>query len=453
MASGNPDPTDVAIGELLTDADDTCRPIISAYSHSSNHGKNVTALSGSKFSADSLETCANFLGLKTRDENENKIYSNKRTLADRIVLMIESFFESNCAECSQKYRVKLQDKPKFRCFLCFQGSHDCEKFTNLSTPTKDISSLTGNVWICSGCYVKNDPLAPNKTRKRTDSGSAANSVNFDENIVQLSANENTTEEKVTPDELATMNSSNSPVCQLYLKNACPHGTSGKKEVDGHECSNFHPKRCYRFVKEGPRSKFGCQKGKKCDFFHPILCRYSVRNRRCTNKECTFVHLRGTKRWPESEDKPPKSGQARPRKDDPSLERQTRTRSNFVPEENSTSERSRSGINPSGSNQRRQQEEKEEKPLNNGDIVRLIQDIRGDFQRELELMRAQMFFIKQPAPPPWVTQSHFRPPQVEQANVHPNPNNSQLENQNTMHQIPQRPLPLYRDALLRQHSCS
>ena len=77
-----------AIGELLTAADQNCHQIISSYNQSLSHGKKVATLSSAKFSADALEQCANFLGLKTSDDNEHKIYSNKPTLADRIILKI-----------------------------------------------------------------------------------------------------------------------------------------------------------------------------------------------------------------------------------------------------------------------------------------------------------------------------------------------------------------------------
>ena len=57
----------------------------------------------------------------------------------------------------------------------------------------------------------------------------------------------------------------------------------------------HPKRCIKFCRNGKSGKFGCNKGMDCTYYHPVLCKYSVQKRVCTNKECTFVHLKGTKR--------------------------------------------------------------------------------------------------------------------------------------------------------------
>lgn len=449
--------TDMVIGELLTAADAVCRSVLSAYSHSFNHAKNVSTVSSSKFPLDSLEQCANFLGLKTRDENNGKIYSNKPTLADRIVLKIESHFETDCLDCNQKYRIKLGETPRLTCFLCFQGSHNCEKYTSF-TDTPNPSPL-GNIWICSGCFKKNDLVAPIKIRKRSNSGQ---SVSFVETPAE---DEDRKEESVLNGEVISNDESESrsqnPSCKRYLKNACPHGITGKKQVNGKTCEEHHPKRCYRYVKEGPKSKRGCNKGKRCEYFHPILCKYSVKNRRCTNKECTFVHLRGTKRWPESEDKPRTSDDfidnshtnnrtSYDRRNPP------RSRSNSVPQEtgyrskigaqnrqNSHSTHSSIGLQNHG------------QKVDNQNIVRLIQDIRGDFQRELEQMRSQMYFLKQPPPPPWMIPTQCFPPQLDQPMMNQNMVAAQMEHQSMM-QVPQHQInqvPLYKDMLLRQQFTS
>ena len=445
----------MALGELLSSADATCRPILSAYSASSNHAKNVSTISSSKFSADSLEQCANFLGLKTRDGDNGKIYSNKPTLADRIILKIESYFETDCLDCSQKYRIKLGETPRLTCFLCFQGSHDCEKFTTYTAPNP---TPVGNIWICSGCYKKNDLVAPSKTRKQSNS---EHSVTFD---VGNSAKDKETEEEAVSDgeELSNKeldNRSENPICKLYLKNACPHGITGKKEINHRTCDEHHPKRCFRFVKEGPTSKRGCNKGKKCEYFHPTLCKYSVKNRRCTNKECSFVHIRGTKRWPKNEDRPRRTDEShdidhhnRPygRRTAP------RSRSNSVSEDTTRQSSRNRALNLNSTQISWKDPCNREKNDNNPNVVKLIQDLRGDFQRELEQMRSQIYFLKQPAPPPWMNLSQSLQP-LDQSMIQQNMGPAHIENQTMMHvpqhQIPQHQLPLYRDTLLRQHYTS
>ena len=87
-----------------------------------------------------------------------------------------------------------------------------------------------------------------------------------------------------------------PVCEGYKRNHCKHGRDGKTEVDGVTCKHLHPKKCFPWLNAGTNSKHGCNKGKDCDYYHPILCRNSVRDRMCLNAECTFAHLKYTKRY-------------------------------------------------------------------------------------------------------------------------------------------------------------
>ena len=95
------DNTKLAIGELLREADPISKLVIGSYNHVSHHAVNVKSLASAKFKTEQLETCANFLGLKTRDESNQLIFTNKPTLADRIITKIESFFPSKCQDCGE----------------------------------------------------------------------------------------------------------------------------------------------------------------------------------------------------------------------------------------------------------------------------------------------------------------------------------------------------------------
>ena len=46
---------------------------------------------------------------------------------------------------------------------------------------------------------------------------------------------------------------------------------------------------------GPSGRQGCKRGDSCKFYHPTLCKYSLKKRLCTNDKCKFVHLTGTAR--------------------------------------------------------------------------------------------------------------------------------------------------------------
>ena len=298
-------PNDLAIGELLAEADPATREVISAYRHDRSHVKNVQAMSSAKFTTDTLEDCAKFLGLKTRDEVNGKIFSNKPTLADRIILKIESHFEAECAACDASYRNKLADKPQKICFRCLQGSHDCDKMKDSSIDL----SMPGAVWLCKGCYRQFDALAPTKEKKskkeecqttqrvqpttHEDTG-ASNGEVEDENG-QLASDSPTENGSGPPLNETTRRQ----ICEKYVKNCCPHGISGTRKINGRNCGKDHPRACPRWLRNGSK-KYGCTR-KKCKLFHPVLCRYSVRTRRCENLACTYVHIANTKRWPASED--------------------------------------------------------------------------------------------------------------------------------------------------------
>ena len=103
-----------------------------------------------------------------------------------------------------------------------------------------------------------------------------------ENDAKLSS-ENTTNKDNFSDE--------TPVCNFYKKGKCKHGIKGKN------CQFKHPKACTKLLKHGNRSPKGCSAGTKCAMFHPRMCSSSIRKGECFNLDCTFTHVKGTKRNP------------------------------------------------------------------------------------------------------------------------------------------------------------
>eukprot|EP00116_Pleurobrachia_bachei_P006400 sb/3466662/ len=73
---------------------------------------------------------------------------DKRELADKIVLQIETLFPIDCQDCGEKYRIELGKKPILRCFLCGQGAHACKFSVE--------GSRLGSVWLCFCCWKKNE---------------------------------------------------------------------------------------------------------------------------------------------------------------------------------------------------------------------------------------------------------------------------------------------------------
>lgn len=85
-----------------------------------------------------------------------------------------------------------------------------------------------------------------------------------------------------------------PICYRYKQGKCPHGKTGNRIVNGQKCSFAHPRKCIRYCRFGQDRDQGCNG--PCDYFHPILCRYSVKYRKCYTETCTYAHLAGTERY-------------------------------------------------------------------------------------------------------------------------------------------------------------
>ena len=325
--------------------------------------------------------CANFLGLKTRDDVDDKIYSNKPTLADRIILKIESLFEAQCIACLETYQNKLADTPLKSCFRCLQGSHNCDAMMSANKAL----SMPGSVWLCFGCYKQFDALAPTREKKSknrkedtvTEGSTQNDEGSQDQSTSDPSTNENadslTSDENTSHDDVKVVNTPE--ICPLYIKNSCPHGISGKRKVNGVICKNEHPRGCPKYLRSGKR---GCNKGNKnnkCKLFHSILCKFSVKHRRCINLQCTYVHLSNTKRWPISDDYP----------------RPDITRDNTHPRGRPADQPGRQPreIRENPTELTQHQSEIQDFQLESSIISKLITDMRKDFQQELDQIKKQL----------------------------------------------------------------
>lgn len=285
------------IGGLLNNATPAAQKALKAYNFNAKHKKNLDNMV--KYDAKKeLEPCAEYLGLKVRD-GDKKLYKNKSVLCDRMILKIESLFDTHCNDCSETYRNTLDDQPPFECRLCMQGSHNCQILRDRKNfyESTHANIPGGCVWICSGCLKKND-----LTLKASQKAETKPDEEVDDEETETGEEEDK-DARGSPRRDKSENTGDSgKICEEYKKRKCPHGLTGKREIDGKACPDQHPQRCRRYCGYGNDKKRGCKHGKNCRFYHPRLCKNSLRNKMCLNKECTFTHLKETLReLPQTQD--------------------------------------------------------------------------------------------------------------------------------------------------------
>lgn len=312
---------DACFGQVLNSITDRMsKKIVSTYRHSSTYAQNLAKINSSSFTYLELEKCAVILKIKQHDplNPQAKLFDNKKTVADRIILRIESHLPEECDECSTTYSNKFgDDPPLLSCFICLQGSHNCDALKNKMDGYSAFAENKpiGFNWMCKGCRLKND-LYASKPKKAVKFQSKTNvsvapeatteeppNVDHDTNNEEdEEEDEDENEDRPSPRRNADDQTEEREICPLYKKNQCPHGASGKFRVNGEACQHPHPRKCLNFCRYGNKSGRGCQKGRSCPKYHPILCKFSVRNGECRKQDCTFTHLRHTKRPKDGNDR-------------------------------------------------------------------------------------------------------------------------------------------------------
>ena len=195
--------------------------------------------------------------------------------------------ENVCTTCNS---VCDETKPAIQCNLCQKWCHS--SCTDLTEEEFNGLKISGEKswWFCGTCIptinkfiamTENQNLVVTPTN-HTPSSTQCDTSKVPANPITLSTGFTGAEER--------------EICPKFRRGKCPHGLSGRTEVSGKLCEYEHPKRCRKFCSYGSRSRFGCSKGKNCEYFHPILCKYSVQQGICTNLDCTFTHLKNTKRY-------------------------------------------------------------------------------------------------------------------------------------------------------------
>lgn len=221
-----------------------------------------------------------------------KTFRYKDDLVRAIISRIDSLLLEKCLKCGSFYALEIDDKPTVSCTGCGQGAHE-SCYHDLGDTLKHYPGLQ---FLCSRCDKNqprgkvitlqiNDDTIDNPADMRQDAQAHINNMH-----IPLHSNDDRRDRREWRDE------DTRPTCEQYRRGSCPHGISGRTLVDGQQCFYNHPKRCTRFCRFGPDSREGCNRGRDCDRMHPILCKFSLKYKLCTNLKCKFTHLKMTKRY-------------------------------------------------------------------------------------------------------------------------------------------------------------
>ena len=392
---------DLVIGNLLSQSDPISKSVLSAFDSSKDLRDNQAFLSSSRFKAEALNACAQYLDIDTTNEtNGSKIFSNKPSLAKRIILEIQSLYPAMCADCDGEYSVafKSPTPPSTRCFLCFQGCHDCQ---DVASSDLNPAPLKGSVWLCKSCHELNNPIkakkpkstdnsrhsSRNQSRSNTpgrDQTPVLSTSELTEKLESVARERDQEERDDTKSVHQRPNLNPDQVCALFQQGKCPHGVTGKTAANGKSsCDKPHPKRCIKFIRNVTHKKYGCKRGNKCMFFHPKHCPTAIADKCCYSDSCTLVHPVGTKRR-----KPQDNSSNSYRRQNSSKNRETRSKKQDDEHMNSSNRSRRVSFSednkptPNHSSSQKQHQESE----NFLEIRSLLSNIQLNFQKEIDTLK-------------------------------------------------------------------
>ena len=298
------------IGKLLNVGDQSYKTVISAYEIGKNVNANEKNLN--RFSVPIIKGCAEILRIKCENNSGKKF--NKADLIRKIVSRIDSMMPGKCSQCSESYRMELNEIPLFTCHICSRGSHSCDSVREFrASLPKDL--ILGMVWLCDGCVdstdakcdlimndeepsdlnADNDTIGnDNLTEAMSVSESSKAQVKIT-NGLQFGASHPVLTSRRENNDIPKSNDNLRNICPKYRRGVCPHGIRGNKLIEGVKCVFNHPKPCQKYCQFGSKGPGGCKDRRTCNLFHPVLCRYSLKNRLCVKEDCVFVHLKGTAR--------------------------------------------------------------------------------------------------------------------------------------------------------------
>ena len=291
--------------ELFTEAPTDIISILTCYNHDRNADDIYNLLN--KFRKSQLQEAAEFL------QHPTKSFKYKDEVIRGVISRIDSLLLESCSKCNIKYSVGKDEIPILSCITWGQGCHSecykdvveiikqypgiyfqcnrCETKNSRKENTTETQENNRNPDGEFDCFQESQPIQAAQSNKASQNSSQDHDPTQSQQVEDYSQDSNPTQSF----QQASQEQSK-PTCERYRRGKCPHGITGRYLIDGEPCFFHHPKRCMRFCKNGPYRRDGCDRGRDCDYMHPILCKYSLRYRKCTNLRCRFTHLQGTRRY-------------------------------------------------------------------------------------------------------------------------------------------------------------
>ena len=155
----------IIIGKLLDKAEIPIRPVISTFDSVQSRTAIIERLD--QFTVLLLESCAEFLGIALADQKGFKVFA-KPALMNRIYFGFRALLPAKCKECGEDYVTdhEPQAPPFLNCFICFKGSHDCERNRVLHETLSNMNTPAGFVWLCDKCHDIVDQIEPRNHKSR-----------------------------------------------------------------------------------------------------------------------------------------------------------------------------------------------------------------------------------------------------------------------------------------------
>ena len=280
---------DEALGQILAKASEVeVKNIIGTYDQSKSADENIKLLC-STFQREPLKNACTFLKTISAEypaqaQNINAKSRNKEEFARDIITFLDFLKPTLCLKCNTNYVPTRDDHSdeKLKCHNCRRPSHsDCYI-------DHEDNSKIGIIYFCGECMSAKTANALTESLRLHQEQQLTETPKPQVNETCKPA-EKKPEEKGEEEVEQNENASD---CPLYLKRICPHGLTGRREVNGKSCPLKHRKLCFYFARNGPS---GCHFKKRCKYLHPTVCQNSLKIKVCLNDACQEFHFKGTQR--------------------------------------------------------------------------------------------------------------------------------------------------------------